>query len=78
MPRTDAPTPFDELATVPDPRSRHGQRHPPSAILGMVALAMPTGRTRLAGIARFGRQHGSALAAAGGSAAEDPTPAPSP
>ena len=60
----DAPTLFDELATVPDPRSRHGQRHPLSAILGMVALAMLMGRTSLAGIARFGRQHGSALAAA--------------
>ena len=45
--------PADELATVPDPRSRHGQRHPPSAILGTVALA---------GIARFGRQHGPSLA----------------
>ncbi len=53
VPRMDAPTPFDELATVPDPRSRHGQRHPLPAILGMVALAMPTGRTRLAGIARL-------------------------
>ena len=64
VPRMDAPTLFDELATVPDPRSRHGQRHPLSAILGMVALAMLMGRTSLAGIARFGRQHGSALAAA--------------
>ena len=75
MPRTDAPTPFGELATVPDPRSRHGQRHPLSAILGMVALAMPTGRTRLAGTARFGRRHGSALAAAlGFTRAKTPSP----
>jgi hypothetical protein len=59
-----APTLFDELATVPDPRGRHGQRHPLSAILGLVALAMLTGRTSLAGIARFGRQHGPTLAAA--------------
>lgn len=58
------PTLFDELATVPDPRSRHGQRHPLSAILGLVTLAMLMGRTSLAGIARFGRQHGPALAAA--------------
>ena len=58
----DAPTLFDELATVPDPRSRHGQRHPLSAILGMVALAMLMGRTSLAGIARFGRQYGPSLA----------------
>ena len=71
VPRTDAPTPFDELATVPDPRSRHGQRHPLSAILGMVALAMPTGRTRLAGTARFGRDHTPALAAAAGAGCHD-------
>ena len=62
MPRTDAPTLFDELATVPDPRSRHGRRHPLSAILGMAALAMLMGRTSLAGIARFGRQFGPSLA----------------
>lgn len=59
-----APTLFDILATVPDPRSRHGQRHPLSAVLGLVTLAMLMGRTSLAGIARFGRQHGPALAAA--------------
>ena len=61
-PRMDAPTLFDELATIPDPRSRHGQRHPLSAVLGMVALAMLMGRTSLAGIARFGRQYGPPLA----------------
>ena len=72
----DAPTPFDELATVPDPRSRHGQRHPLPAILGMVALAMPTGRTRLAGTARFGRDHTPALAAALGFT-RGKTPSPS-
>ena len=60
----DAPTLFDESATVPDPRSRHGQRHPLSAILGLVALAMLVGRTSLAGIARFGRQYGPSPASA--------------
>ena len=55
VPRTTAPTPFDESATAPDPR---GRRHPLSAILGVAALAMLVGRRSLAGIARFGRQYG--------------------
>lgn len=53
---------FEALATMPDPRSRHGQIHPLSAVLGLVALAMLMGRTTLVGIARFGRQHGVPLA----------------
>jgi hypothetical protein len=52
----------EALATVPDPRSRHGRIHPLPAVLGMVALAMLMGRTSLAGIARFGRQYGAPLA----------------
>jgi hypothetical protein len=53
---------FEALASLPDPRSRHGQIHPRSAVLGLVALAMLMGRTTLVGIARFGRQHGVPLA----------------
>jgi hypothetical protein len=53
---------FDALATVPDPRSPRGQVHPLPAVVGLVALAMLMGRTSLAGIARFGRQYGTALA----------------
>lgn len=53
---------FDALATLPDPRSAHGRIHPLPAVLGMVALAMLMGRKSLAGIARFGRQHGTPLA----------------
>lgn len=53
---------FEVLATVPDPRSPKGQRHPLSAVMGMVVLAMLSGRTSLIGIARFGRQHGYELA----------------
>jgi hypothetical protein len=53
---------FDELATFGDPRDSRGCRHPLSAILGLVVLAMLMGRTSLAGIARFGRQHGISLA----------------
>ncbi len=57
-----APTLFEELATLPDPRGFQGRRHPLSAFLGLVTLAMLMGRTSLIGIARFGRQHGIALA----------------
>lgn len=56
------PTLFDCLATIPDARGRNGVRHPLSATLGMVALAVLMGRTSLAGIARFGRQYGPRLA----------------
>jgi hypothetical protein len=57
-----APTLFDELATLPDPRNPRGCRHPSSAVLGLVALAMLMGRTSLSGVARFGRQFGLPLA----------------
>lgn len=57
-----ATTLFDALATMPDPRSRHGQIHPLAAVLGLVTLAMLMGRKSLTGIARFGRQHGTPLA----------------
>jgi hypothetical protein len=53
---------FDALATVPDPRSPRGQVHPLPAVIGLIALAMLMGRTSLTGIARFGRQYGTALA----------------
>ena len=61
-----APTLFDILATLPDPRGRHGQIHPLPAILGLVALGLLLGRTSLAGIARLGRQYGPPLAHAHG------------
>lgn len=57
-----APSLFDELATLPDPRRSRGRIHPLSAVLGLVAVAMLVGRTSLIGIARFGRQHGAPLA----------------
>jgi hypothetical protein len=53
---------YDALATLPDPRSRHGRVHPLPAVMGLVALALLMGRKSLAGIARFGRQHGTPLA----------------
>jgi hypothetical protein len=53
---------FEALATLPDPRSRHGRIHPLTAIMGLVTLAMLMGRKSLKSIHRFGRQHGSSLA----------------
>ncbi|OWK45619.1 ISAs1 family transposase [Fimbriiglobus ruber] len=53
---------YEALATLPDPRSRHGRIHPLPAVMGLVALAMLSGRKSLAGISRFGRQHGAPLA----------------
>jgi hypothetical protein len=47
---------------VPDPRSRHGRVHPLPAVMGLVALALLTGRKSLKSISRFGRQHGAPLA----------------
>lgn len=52
----------EALATLPDPRSRHGRVHPLPAVMGLVALAMLLGRKSLIGIARFGRQYGTPLA----------------
>jgi DDE_Tnp_1-associated len=43
------------LAAVPDPRSRHGRRHPLSAILGLVCCAIMCGAKSYAAIARWGQ-----------------------
>ena len=53
---------YDELATVPDPRGLQGLVHPLPAIMGLVVLALLSGRRSLKAIARFGRQHGIPLA----------------
>jgi DDE_Tnp_1-associated/Transposase DDE domain len=53
---------FEALATLPDPRSRHGRIHPLPAVMGLVVLALLMGRKSLKSIARFGRQHGTPLA----------------
>jgi hypothetical protein len=47
-----------ELATVPDPRSRKGRRHPLTAILSLTAVAILAGRKSRDAIAQFGRDHG--------------------
>lgn len=56
------PSLLEELALVPDPRSRRGRRHPLAAILGLTALAMLTGCKSYTAIAQFGRDRGAALA----------------
>jgi hypothetical protein len=50
------------LAEVPDPRSRHGRRHPLSAILSLAVVAMLRGANSYQAIAQFGREQGVALA----------------
>jgi DDE_Tnp_1-associated/Transposase DDE domain len=52
----------EELATVPDPRSRKGRRHPLTAILSLTVVATLAGMKSLEAIAQFGRDHGPALA----------------
>ena len=53
---------YDELATVPDPRGLQGIIHPLPAVMGLVVLALLSGRKSLKAIARFGRQYGAPLA----------------
>jgi hypothetical protein len=50
------------LADVPDPRSRHGRRHPLSAILSLAVVGMLAGAKSYQAIAQFGRDKGFALA----------------
>jgi DDE_Tnp_1-associated/Transposase DDE domain len=50
------------FAQLPDPRSRHGRRHPLVAILSLAVLAMLSGAKSYQAIAQFGRDHGFALA----------------
>jgi hypothetical protein len=67
---------FEALADVPDPRSRHGRRHPLLAILSLTVLAMLRGCKGPTAIAQFGRDHGTPLAHALGFR-RGKTPAPS-
>ena len=52
----------DVLATIPDPRSRHGCFHPLPAVLGLVVLGLLMGKKSLSAIARLGRLYGPPLA----------------
>jgi hypothetical protein len=50
------------LATIPDPRSRKGRRHPLTAVLSLTVVAILAGCKSLEAIAQFGRDHGTPLA----------------
>jgi hypothetical protein len=67
---------LEALADVPDPRSRHGRRHPLRAILALTVLAMLRGCKGPTAISQFGRDHGAELAHALGFL-RGKTPAPS-
>ncbi|MBV8129239.1 MAG: transposase family protein [Planctomycetaceae bacterium] len=45
------------LATVPDPRSRHGRQHPLSAILALVCCAILRGARSYAVIGQWAQDH---------------------
>jgi hypothetical protein len=53
---------LEALSQVPDPRSRHGRRHPLSAILTLAVVGMLTGCRSYQAISQFGRDKGFALA----------------
>ena len=67
---------LEVLADVPDPRGRHGRRHPFLAILALTVLAMLRGVRGPVAISQFGRDHGVELAHALGFRRKK-TPAPS-
>ena len=54
----------EALNTVPDPRSRHGRRHPLGAILALSVCAMMCGARSLYAISQWDRDHGSEMSGA--------------
>jgi hypothetical protein len=51
----------EALASVPDPRSRHGRRYPFVPVLCLVTLGLLMGKRTLGSIARLGRLYGPEL-----------------
>lgn len=52
----------EALDSVPDPRSRHGRRHPLGAILTLAVVAMLCGARSVYAIAQWGRDQGAPVA----------------
>ncbi len=48
------------LATLPDPRGRHGRRHPVTAMLTLACVAMCCGQQTYSAIADWGRKYAAA------------------
>ena len=65
---------MEVFASVPDPRGKHGRRHPLGAILGLAVCAMLCGARSLYAIGQWGRDHGTPMASALGFTREQ-TPA---
>ena len=55
---------MEVLASLPDPRSLHGRRHPLGAILGLAVCAMLCGARSLYAISQWGRDQGSEVSQA--------------
>jgi len=55
---------MEVLASLPDPRSAHGRRHPLGAILGLAVCAMLCGARSLYAISQWGRDQGTEVARA--------------
>jgi hypothetical protein len=55
------PSLLQALAAVPDPRSRHGRRHPLPAIVALATVAMLCGARSLYAIAQWGREQPEAV-----------------
>ena len=53
---------LEVLESLPDPRSRHGKRHPLGAILGLAVCAMLCGARSLYAISQWGRDQGAEVA----------------
>lgn len=51
----------EALASVPDPRSRHGRRYPLIPLLSLVTLGLLMGKRTLGSIARLGHNYGPEL-----------------
>src|SRR5262249_47991906 len=55
------PSVLGALAAVPDPRSRHGRRHPLPAVLALATVAMLSGARSLYAITQWGREQPEAV-----------------